>query len=322
MAIGPYHGRLMTETDRVPSRTTTCLILNPSAGSADAVKDRFEEWAAGRGGTFRFARREGDIRRFTREAIEERIDRIIAAGGDGTIAEVLNAMAPDFDRAELAVVPLGTANDLARSLDIPAADPAAALDLAMTGSAKPVDIVRVTGDEDRYFLNAASGGFGGEIGVRITSDDKRLWGAFAYWMAAAAELANLSEYHLQLTIDGAEVEADAYGLEIANGRFVGGGFPVARNAMLDDGLIEVTIIPVLPTFEILAAGIGLMRGQVSRQRLIHHRGARVELHAEPAMLFSMDGEHLGEVNATFEVLPRALRVVSGPNPPGLSGDVE
>jgi diacylglycerol kinase family enzyme len=182
-----------------------------------------------------------------------------------------------------------------------------------------LDVVRaVIGGQTSHLLNAASAGFGGQVAADISATDKARWGGFAYWMTAISELVNLPQFDVHLELDDQSIDASVYGLAIANGRFVGGGFPIARNAFVNDGLLDVTVIPVLPATELLAAGMSYMAGRSSGgRRLQNFRSARVHVTSKAEMMFSIDGDPIRAAEATFEVLPQALRVVVGSEAPAI-----
>jgi diacylglycerol kinase family enzyme len=100
---------------------------------------------------------------------------------------------------------------------------------------------------------------------------------------------------------------------------VGGGFPIAPSAMLDDGLVDVTIVPVQQVLELVGAGVDLMRGDTTRSdALLTHQSRRVRIISEPSLPFSVDGEQRERSVAALEVVPRAVRVVTGGDPVALT----
>jgi diacylglycerol kinase (ATP) len=287
----------------------TCVIANPGSGTADvdALRQgitRLEE------ATLRITQHEGDASRLAAEALAEGYDLIVAAGGDGTINEVVNGLAKDFGRARLGMIPLGTGNDFARSIDVPA-DIDAALDILAAGVVQDVDIVRVTSDKMRYFINVSSGGFSGLVDEKLTDEMKQTWGPLAYLRSAAAALPDLSEYHMSIIFDDEEaIEIKAFNVIVANARFVAGGIPIAPAALLDDGFVDVLIVPAasMPQLALLAPQILLATHQDS-ELITSRRARKVYVESHPGMWFNTDGELVGNEPATFEVLPRALQIV-------------
>ena len=296
----------------------SCLIFNAKAGAASALEALRRRFMALSPCEFRSTADGHDVKTQVQAAIEQGAQRIIVAGGDGTVSRAVNAMAADFTRADLAILPFGTGNDLARSVGIPLDNIESALSLALSGESVPMDVVRVFDGKTAYLINAASAGFGGQVAADITETDKARWGAFAYWMTALTELINLPQFDIHMELDDCSFDAQIYGLTIANGRYLGGGFPIARGAFVNDGLLDVTVIPVLTTLELLAAGLNYAVGISSGgDRIENFRSRRVRVSSTPDMLFSIDGEPIREVEATFEVLPRALRIVAGTQAPAV-----
>lgn len=295
------------------------VVFNAQAGTAGRIKDvlaklsrqfEYELWAT---------TGSGDATRLGRLAAERAIDRIVVAGGDGTVGQVVNGLAPRFDACELAILPLGTGNDLARSLGLSPDQLGHAAEWAFERPATRIDLIRVEyNGELSYVVNAATGGFGGKVAADVQTADKQRWGAFAYWMTAISHLTRLEEHQVTLTLDNESLSQKTYGIAIANGRFVGGGFPIAPSALLNDGRLDVTVIPVLPTLELLAAGLSFsLNPTLAEGRVRGYQARRVAIHAEPDVPFSLDGEPHRTMDACFEVLPGVLPIVSGPNPVAL-----
>jgi YegS/Rv2252/BmrU family lipid kinase len=297
----------------------TCLIANPTAVEARGVAPLLARFSHAHGWKTICTRTADDARDQALSAMRQGARRVIVAGGDGTVSRVVDGLADDFARAELGIVPLGTGNDLARSLGIPLDDPESALTLALEGEATRIDVVRYYDGHASHFINAVTAGLGGRVAADITPENKARWGAFAYWITAGTELTDLPEYDVRLDIDQDTVALRVLGLAIANGRFVGGGFPIARDASLNDGLLDVTVIPVLPTLELLAAGLQYVAGlDPGADRIRTFKARSLSVASTPPMLFSIDGEPRREIEAAFDVMPRALQVVAGPRPGALT----
>src|SRR5690606_8690261 len=177
--------------------------------------------------TFRTTEAPGDARRFAAEAVRAGFERIVAAGGDGTFNSVVNGMAPNFGAARLGIIPQGTGNDFARSINLPT-DPLQAVDVLLADRVRPLDVVRVHNGDTRYFINVSGVGFTAEIGGNLSDAAKNWWGAVSYVWAAAKTLPSLREYQATIVLDDAEtLEVTAYNVMIANARYVGGGVPIA-----------------------------------------------------------------------------------------------
>lgn len=297
-------------------RHGVCLIVNGAEATNADLAERATAPHILRGERVetRVTSTQGHAREIARDAVTEGFRRIIVMGGDGTINEVLNGIAPDFEGVELAIVPAGTANDFARSIGMPADDHVDALEQALCRESYPVDVVRATTDDGRvtYFINVAAGGYGGEVSEAAARAGKGELGAAAYWLAGASKLVDLPSYQATLVIDHHRLEAPIYGLAIANARYVAGGIPIAPDAMLDDGFVEVVLVAEQSFADVLGAGADiLLRRQHESDRVTMLRGRSVRVEAIPDLVFNEDGELRGRIKGVFEVLPRALRVVFG-----------
>lgn len=311
--------------DHETIRMKPLLILNTNAGSAAAAEALVDSCNNNGSCEQTTTSQPGHAEDLARQAVGEGRQRIIVAGGDGTVNEVINGIAPQFDRVELAVVPLGTCNDLARSLGIPADDVETAMDLALSAKSVGIDVARITDEggsgTKRWFLNASIGGFGGRIGEELEGKAKERWGALAYWVAAVRRLLDLPQHDVRLHLDDRELHSSVYGIAVANGRFVGGGIPIGANALLNDGLLDIDVVLAQAPAEAVLAGIELVSGrQHESDRVLTARAKRIGIRAEPAMEFNADGETLGPVDVDIEVVRRALRVVVGPDAQGIEPD--
>src|SRR5213595_2149940 len=288
----------------------TCVILNPIAGAVNnvaAIQKRLRRLDAER---LCISQRPGDAEKFAREASD--FDMIVSAGGDGTLNEVVNGIAQTGCNAALAVFPLGTGNDFARTLGVPTALDAA-IEQIIAGRSRAIDLVRVTSDSVRYFVNVSSGGFSGVVDEKLTPEMKRTWGPLAYLRGAAAAFSELRGYATRVTLDDAEApELDLYNVVVANGRYVAGGIPIAPEAELTDGLLDIVLLPERGPAElaILAAQI-LVGKHLSSDAIIFRRAKKIAISSRPGMWFNVDGELIGNEPATFELLPGALRCVVG-----------
>jgi diacylglycerol kinase (ATP) len=293
----------------------TCVILNANAGSAPSATDLKAELARRPDVCVYEPTSADEVRACVAGALKDGCDTVVAAGGDGTIHQVVNALAPDFGRARLAVLPLGTGNDLARTLAVPA-DPAAALAVLDGGAERRLDLIRVeAGARSLYCVNAAAGGFSGQMEELLTDEVKALWGPLAYLRGAANVLPNLSGYQTTLRLDEGVVErVEALNVLIANGRTAAGGFRVAPSANPEDGLLDVVTVFYRPLTDLAGVAALLLAGDyTSSDYVLHQRARRVEVSSRPGMWFSIDGELLGNEPTAFTVLPHALRVVVGPD---------
>src|SRR5947207_1272409 len=159
----------------------TCVILNPSAGNVRDLDEVVARLAQLPNAEIRLTNKPGSAARFAKTALRKGRELIVAAGGDGTLNEVINGIGEDLGDACVGLIPLGTGNDFARTLGVPT-DVEAAIDLILDGRQRAVDLVRVTSDEVRYFVNVSAGGFSGLVDEKLTPEMKKTWGR---WLICA-----------------------------------------------------------------------------------------------------------------------------------------
>lgn len=254
----------------------------------------------------------GEARRAAARAAREDFGLVVAAGGDGTVHEVVNGlMAGDVDaRPALGVLPLGTANDFARSLDLPQ-DLEGAVDVLREGRPRPMDVGEIVRPEPHHFINVAVGGFSGRLRAHVDEERKRAWGLLAYVRSAAEALPELEAYRVTVEVDGRSETLDVYQVIVANGRRTGGNIAVAPEARLDDGLLDLVLIRAVDPAELVVLGPQLLLGQhLDNEAVEARRAERVSLRSEPRMRFRADGEEIGEDPVEFRVLPGALAVMA------------
>ncbi len=183
-----------------------------------------------------------DLRRSVREAVGDGVTRIIAGGGDGTLNAVADAVLRLKKSAgvSLGLVPLGTANDFARSFGDDGTDLATSVRVAATGKPKPIDIGFING---KPFVNVASGGFGAMITATTPKEMKKRLGGLAYTLFGLARLSDAKSVPAHITIDGGDpYEVSISAIAIANSRYAGGGFDVAPAAEVSDGLLDLSVL--------------------------------------------------------------------------------
>jgi len=257
----------------------------------------------------------GDATDRAAEAAAADYDRVIAMGGDGTIHEVVNGLMTVDAPPTLAIIPLGTGNDLARTLALPR-DPLEALALVAEGETRALDLIRVqpTDGATRYGINAAAGGFSGQVDEELTPEMKRRWGPLAFLLGAVSALPDIEAYATRIAFnDEAPTAVDAFNIVVANGRTAGGGKPVAPVANPEDGLLDVVTIEEGTLAALSQVAAQLVAGTYLDHPLVTHRRVRsVRVEASPGMWFNVDGELLTNEPVTFEAVPQALPVVVGP----------
>lgn len=290
-----------------------CAIINPNAGSARRIDD-LRRTLEDRGFEVRLTIGPGDATELARERALAGAPIIAAAGGDGTISEVARGVVPVRSETRVAVIPLGTGNDLARTLAIPT-DVEQAIATIHEGRERSIDAIAVEPDDaDRTFaVNVAAGGFSGQVDEVLSSELKARWGPLAYVWSAARVLPDLTGYRTTLSFDdGAAERFDALNVIVANARTCGGGFEVAPCADPEDGLLDVVVVRWGGKLDLARVAVRLMRGDyLDSDEVVHRRARAVRVVSKPPMWFNVDGELVSRAAVTFRVVPRALRVLVG-----------
>lgn len=299
----------------------TLVLANPNAGGLDDVERLAEAIAGMPGVELLLTESPEEIERLAAEAPGRGFERVVAAGGDGTLNQVVNALAPDFPSCGLGLLPLGTGNDFARTVGIPA-EVAGSLAVLAGGRTCRLDLVRVSGEgRERYLINTSAGGFSHRLGEAMSPEIKRAWGPLAYLRSAAGAAPELEPFRVRLNVDGEELRLAAYTVVVANGRYVASGIPVAPEARVDDGLADLVVIAAMPWREVaMLTPKALLGRHLDDERVTFRQARRIEVDAEPAMTFNVDGEPFAATPLVFEVLPGAVEMVvgepTGADPPG------
>lgn len=245
----------------------------------------------------------GDAQRLVNEALAAGYPTLIAGGGDGTLRDVAEAMALAKTQASLALLPLGTANDFARAAGV-ALEPQAALAL-LDEPAQPIDLGEVDG---QVFLNMATGGFGSNVTANTSEELKRVLGGAAYFLTGLTRFAEVRSSFGRFAGPDFDWEGEFLALGIGNGRQAGGGHVLCPQAQVNDGLLDVCIVPaatdVVGTLgTLLSGGInGLQSVAVSA------RVPWLEVEAPEGLDLNLDGEPMESRQLRFVALPAALRV--------------
>jgi diacylglycerol kinase (ATP) len=294
------------------SFSATTFLINPSAGS---VAD-FESIAAAireqlPGAQIVTGKQAGELTQLARHAVESGASTIVAAGGDGTLNEVLNGLGPDFSRARLGLLPLGTGNDFARTLEIPT-ELHDALVVLRAGHTRTVDVIRAQNASTRFMLNVSAGGFSARVNEKMTDELKSTWGPLCYARSFVEALTELNDFQTEITIDDEEkLHLAAYNIVVANGRYVAKGVPIAPKAEVDDGLVDLVVLPAasIPSLAALAPAT-LLGKHLDAEGILFRRARKVTISSEPQMRFNTDGELIGPGPVTYEVLPGVLQFIA------------
>ncbi len=237
-------------------------------------------------------------------------DGVVAAGGDGTVFEVLNGLYkhPKSARIPLGLLPIGTGNAFARDLGLqPGAWPAA-IDLLHRRRTRPVDVGRVkAANNEYYFLNVIGMGLAAEAGM--TAKKIKFLGNTAYTVATLWQVLKLKSYSLIINIDGKDLRQDNILLTISNTRFTGTHFLIAPGAVIDDGLLDITLLNRLPRHRLLRLFPTIYSGRHVRHAAVSvYRARRITIHSPTGLLMAPDGEFRGTTPAEITCLPQDLEI--------------
>lgn len=241
-----------------------------------------------------------------RRAAEHQFDVVIAAGGDGTIHEVVNGLAGVDQPPKLGLLPAGTTNDLARALRIPR-DIQQACEVIAAGRSMKVDVGKFG---NRYFINVAAAGRITEVTYEAPRRLKTVMGPLAYYAKAIDMLGTLYKpFPLYLKTAEGEWEAETLLFIVANSVSVGGFERLAPSANLSDGLLDVLIVPKTNMADLLQLATLAMKGEhVHDSRVVYFQTERIEVQTPETLKLNLDGELGGELFGTFEILPRHLEI--------------
>ena len=245
----------------------------------------------------------GQATELAREGCDLQADTILAIGGDGTSLEVARGMI-GRDSA-LGIIPAGTGNDFVKTLGVPL-QPIDALEYVLSHPAQSTDVGEVNGE---VFLNEIGTGFDVSVLDYAAKAKKTFRGILPYLYGVIMTLFRFQSISLTYSIDGGDkVTMDAFVVSVANGGKIGGGIPIAPQAKVDDGKLDVTIVGRIKSTKLIRRLIGLMRGKIlSFPETQYHRAISVTF-TVPEMRVNIDGEIVREKSITARVLPGALMI--------------
>ena len=292
----------------------TCVIFNPAArgNKARHFRRHLDEIASQ--GALKATATPGDARRLASEAVTDGFELIVAAGGDGTVNEVLNGIgdaADGFARARLGVLPLGTVNVFAREIGL-SLRIERAWETLQRGRVTRLDLPRVefsaNGARQRqYFVQLAGAGLDARAIELVTWPSKKKFGPMAYVIAGMKALRR-RQSKITLHVEGQNVTGEL--ILIGNGRFYGGPLEIFSGADLRDGLLDICVVPRASWLTLLRYVPGLLaRRRLPANTVQRFRASAFELASDAPASFELDGEWVGNLPAAFTVAHEQLRVV-------------
>lgn len=234
------------------------------------------------------------------------VDLVIIGSGDGTIRAAIAGLLET--QLPLGILPLGTANNLARSLGIPLSIPKAC-ELIAQGKRQNIDLGWLNG---HYFINVAGMGLSTQINQQVTAVSKRRWGVLAYAAEALKQLFQTKPFEVEIRTNGQSVQVKTRQITICNGRYYGSGLIIAEDAAIDDQRLDLYSLEVDSAWRMLFLLPALMRGNYTKYSNIRTiETTEIELHTLQPCLLDADGEVIAQTPAYFRVIPQALTVFSG-----------
>jgi diacylglycerol kinase (ATP) len=282
------------------------VIVNPVAGGGRAA--RAVDWLAAQNAVVRIATRRGQAEELAAAAAGH--DRVVAVGGDGTVQEVVNGLLASASPPALGLIPIGTGNDLSRSLGVPR-DLAAAWEVATGTATRALDVARATNGDgaERWFASAGGVGFDAQVAAAMAQ--RRGWQASrgGYLLTTLTELRRFANCHVRVTIDEESWEGAVLFVAAANGAYYGGGMRIAPDAEVDDGRLDVCVVGDISRRTALRQLPHLYRGTHVRHPAVSmHAGARVRIEGAAETRIHLDGEPFGGLPLTVVLHPGALQV--------------
>ncbi|MET3562073.1 diacylglycerol kinase (ATP) [Enterococcus rotai] len=291
------------------------VIYNPTSGKELVKKNLADilsvvEECGYETSAFATTPEENSAKNEARRVAELGFDLIVAAGGDGTINEVVNGIAPLEKRPTMAIIPAGTTNDYARALKIPRDNILKAAEVIKKNQTVKMDIGKA---QDSYFINIAAGGHLTELTYEVPSELKSIFGYLAYLAKGAEMLPRVKPIKMRMEYDEGVYEGNASMFFLGLTNSVGGFEQIAPDAKLDDGKFSLIIVKTANVFEILHLAALMLNGgkHIEDNRLIYTKTSH--LHAETLepnsrMMINLDGEYGGDAPMEFTNLHQHIEM--------------
>jgi diacylglycerol kinase (ATP) len=289
----------------------TLLVYNGFAGHKRAGKilPEVEAGLVRRGIDFDLARTDYPEHAVSlvKEADLGRYDGLIAAGGDGTLFEVINGyfQNPSKKKIPLGILPVGTGNAFARDMDFDVESWEAAADIIAAGQIKNVDVGRFnTHGQDYYFLNILGLGFVADVGK--TARRLKIFGNIAYTIGVFYQIIFLKSFPVRLTADGNTFEGRDIFIEISNTRYTSNFF-MAPGAQIDDGYLDVTILRKASRRRLVQCFPKIFTGEhIHMKEMEHFKAKKITIETEKPKVLTPDGELMGTTPITVDCLKQAV----------------
>jgi len=281
----------------------TLIILNPAAHSDRAQRKRAEVESLAADCIVYATTGAGDAELMARRGVKEGFEKIVAAGGDGTINEVVNGLAGT--NATLGLLPIGTMNVFANELGLPVHDLQLCWDIIKADNTRAVDLPKAN---QKFFVQLAGVGLDAQVVKETSAQLKRNFGPLSY-LISAAQIAARQPPRLFIHSDDAPIKEGSFVL-LGNGRLYGGPFPFFKHAVIDDGKLDVIVFKSLGYLEIIKYLQDVVfSSQIRVPEIEYFQTRRLRVESEQSVPVELDGEVVGNCPVEFTLQERSLRVL-------------
>lgn len=283
--------------------SSTLIILNPAAHSERAQRKQARVESLARDCVVCATTRTGEAESMARRAVAEGFDKIVAAGGDGTINEVVNGLAGT--QATLGLLPIGTMNVFATELGLPVNDLEGCWNIVQGEHVRSVDLAQAN---QKFFVQLAGVGLDAQVVKETSAQLKRNFGPLSY-LISAAQIAARRPPRLFIESEDAAIDEGSFVL-VGNGRLYGGPFPFFKHASLDDGMLDVVVFKRLGYLEIIKYLQDVVfSSEIRVPEVEYFQTRRLRVESDQAVPVELDGELVGNCPVEFSLQERALQVL-------------
>jgi diacylglycerol kinase (ATP) len=283
------------------------LLTNPTSGKGRGLRTAAIALPRLKEAGFRVrslvGRDAAEAQDLARSCVADGVDSLVVVGGDGMVHLAVQALVGS--ETSLGIIPAGTGNDVARYLELPRSDPQAAADVVVGSRTRQIDVAR-TGAQ--HYVTVLAAGFDSKVNERANA---MTWprGQMRYNLATLSELRVFEPLPYTLELDGEVRHLEAMLVAVGNGPSFGGGLRITHGASIDDGWLDVVIIKTMSKLDLVRTYPKLYTGGHTRHpQYEHHRVRRVTV-AAPGIVAYADGERMGALPLTIDVVPGALKVL-------------
>jgi len=281
----------------------TLIILNPAAHSDRAQRKRAQVESLAHDCVVCATTCTGDAELMARRGVKEGFEKIVAAGGDGTINEVVNGLAGTH--ATLGLLPIGTMNVFATELGLPVNDLALCWNIIQGDSTRAIDLPKAN---EKYFVQLAGVGLDAQVVKETSAQLKKNFGPLSY-LISAAQIAARQPPRLSIQSDDAPIKEGSFVL-VGNGRLYGGPFPFFKHAVIDDGKLDVIVFKSLGYLEIIKYLQDVVfSSEIRVPEIEYFQTSRLRVESDQSVPVELDGELVGNCPVEFSLQERSLRVL-------------